>query len=102
MQAPADSTKWHIKGTDMMAWQNGTQWVSWQKKDDQLRRVTGDFDTRTQTWHKKVTSVVAPHITQFSITPKISNKQIQRVAIHISSPTQTIQRVGLIRNGSII
>jgi len=101
IQAPADSTRWYVKNNSMIAWYTGTQWMSWQKKDEQLLRITGDFDTRNHTWHNKVMSVVVPCMTQFSIAPKLSKKEIQQVTIHLSTPTQDIRRTCCIRNGSI-
>ncbi len=62
-RASSQRKDWKKIEPDMLIWHVDTKDIGWHHKKGQLLRLEGNFDVSTNTWHKKVQSVVAQSIT---------------------------------------
>jgi hypothetical protein len=60
-QAPKNIHAWPVHSSTTIIWHSGTDYIGWTNTPEGIKRIQGNYDIRSNTWHKKSQSLIASH-----------------------------------------
>jgi hypothetical protein len=90
LYAPQNRQNWHVVTQNTLIWKNHTHDVGWHVCKNNLWRITGEYDKKSESWKKHSKNLVAYHIENFNAQLIMKKRQVIGVKVTMSNTESSL------------